>query len=523
MICSLKLNRKHYFTSIYAMNSKLLGIILFITLFFVGCSDNTGTMGWGLMPAADVMKSQTVTYDVITRSVKADSVYARSSTGYIGRYSDPNFGYYEASFLTELNCLDDYSFPEVYSYDEATGKAKGVLVDDRVRDFKMVVYYSTWFGDSLNACRMSAYKLNDTWVNERNVKDRRYRYTNIDVEKYYNKEDLIGSKAYTAYDATVSAEEHADYTNYFPHVSFQLKIEDGQHIFDLSKQHPEYFKNSEEFIKHVFPGIYLKSDFGDGTILYVNRVDLTMTLAVHYLDDNGVKLLKKITDDQGEAGSDSIALSTQIVFASTKEVIQANKFTNSDKLDARVAETENTYVKSPVGIFTSIEVPYEKISNDLKNDTINAVSLKITNYEQKSAYDFSMNVPTYLLLIRAKDVKSFFEGAKVTDNVTTYYAQHNLSSNNTYSFPNIARLISTTIREKEEEIAKSGSWNNAQEAQWQEDNKLLLIPVEISAHTDYYQNVILDTMEHDLEPTYAKLIGGPDNPLQLQVVYTSFK
>lgn len=506
------------------MNNKILGIFFFIVVLLTGCDDNTGSIGWDIMPATDVMRSKTKIFNIITESVKADSVYARSSKGYIGRYSDPNFGYYEASFLTELNCLDNYSFPDIYSYDETTGKASGVLVDDSVRNFELEVYYSTWFGDSLNACRMSAYLLNDQWIQDRNPKNRDFRYTNIEVEKYYNKSDILGTKAYTAYDATVSAENHASLATYYPHITFQLKQEDGQRIFDLSKSHPEYFKNSEEFIKHVFPGVYLKNDFGDGTILYVDRVDLSMTLLVHYTDENGVKLLKQVTDSLGVAGSDSVALSTQIVFASTKEVIQANKFTNSSLLEKKVAETGNSYVKSPAGIFTAIHIPYDEIAEELKNDTINSVNMVITNYDQESEYAVNMKVPSSLLLIRAKDVKEFFEGANVRDNILTYVENHNASSNNTYTFSNIARLITTTLKEKELEKTKAGTWTTEMETKWEEENTLLLIPVTYSGHTDSYTNTyIMDTLEHNLEPTYAKLIGGPDNPLQLCITYTTFE
>ena len=506
------------------MNSKFLGIFFLIVVLLTGCDDNTGSIGWDIMPAADVMKSKTKIFNIITESVKADSVYARSSKGYIGRYSDPNFGYYEASFLTELNCLDNYRFPDVYSYDEATGKASGILVDDSVRGFELEVYYSTWFGDSLNACRMSAYLLNDQWIQDRNPKNRDFRYTNIDVEKYYDKSALLGTKAYTAYDATIPAEQHASIALYYPHIVFQLDREEGQRIFDLNKSHPEYFKNSEEFIKHVFPGVYLKNDFGDGTILYVDRVNLSMTLLAHYTDENGIKLIKKVTDDSGVAGADSVGLSSQIVFASTKEVIQANKFTNSSLLEAKVAETGNSYVKSPAGIFTAIHIPYDEIAEELKNDTINSVNMVITNYEQENEYVVNMKVPSSLLLIRAKDVKEFFEGANVRDNILTYVENHNASSNNTYTFSNIARLITTTLKEKEREKAKAGTWTTEMEAQWEEDNKLLLIPVVYTGHTDNYsQTYIMDTVEHNLEPTYAKLIGGPDNPLQLHITYTTFE
>lgn len=509
------------------MKRTILNIFLLCILVLTGCDDNTGSIGGTLMPPSDVMKSGTAFYEVTTESVKADSVYARSSTGYIGRYTDPNFGYYEASFLTELNCLDNYRFPDIYSYDESTGKASGILVDDSVRRLELVIYYSTWFGDSLNACRMSAYRLNDNWIAQRNIKDRSYRYTNINVEDYYDETGLLGSKAYTAYDKTVPESDlygtdSNGYSLYYPHITFPLTQEEGQRIFDLNRTHPEYFKNSEEFIKNVFSGVYLKSDLGDGTILYVDRVDLQMTLLTHYLDKDGIALKKKVTDDKGVEGADSVGLSTQVVFASTKEVIQANRFENSSKIDMRVAETGNTYIKSPAGIFTSINIPYDRIAEELKNDTINSVNLVITNYDQESEYDFSMSTPSTVLLIRQKDMKDFFENSKVADSELTYVVTHNASSNNTYTFNNIARLVTTTIKEKEQAKATAGTWTSEMEESWQEDNRLLLIPVTATYDYDVYGSSYMITLEHSLAPTYAKLIGGAEHPISIEVTYTTF-
>ena len=133
------------------MKVKYLGaLLLAATLTFFGCDDNTGTLGIGMLPGSDGISAHTTTFDVTTRSVVADSVFAKTSTGYVGRFTDPQFGYYEASFLTELNCIDDFSFPEKYDFDKKTG----ILTDDTVAGVRLVVFYSTWFGDSLNACRM---------------------------------------------------------------------------------------------------------------------------------------------------------------------------------------------------------------------------------------------------------------------------------------------------------------------------------------------------------------------------------
>ena len=60
------------------------------------------------------------------------------------------------------------------------------------------------------------------------------------------------------------------------------------------------------------------------------------------------------------------------MFASTKEIIQANRFENSELLKKRCEETDWTYIKSPAGIFTQATLPYDEIYNQLMNDTLNA-------------------------------------------------------------------------------------------------------------------------------------------------------
>ena len=255
------------------MKVKFLGaLLLTATLTFFGCDDNTGTLGIGMLPGSDGISALTTKYPVTTRSVLADSVFAKTSTGYVGRFTDPDFGYYEASFLTELNCIDNFKFPEVYDKEKKTG----ILTKNEVEGVRLVVFYSTWFGDSLNACRMSAYELQEPL--ERN------RYTNIDPKEYYIKDGssiLLGRRAYTAYDTSVTDEERNatdSYGNktYYPSITFTLDKEKyGNKWLEYAKTNPEYFENSEGFSK-LFKGVYIKSDYGDGTILYVDRVDLQM-------------------------------------------------------------------------------------------------------------------------------------------------------------------------------------------------------------------------------------------------------
>lgn len=513
------------------MKIRHLGILLLLAvLSLTGCDDTTNTLGMGMLPGSDGINVNTATFEVTTRSILADSVYAKTSTGYVGRFSDPEFGYFESSFLTELNCTDNFTFPSVYQYNEATKRGSGTMAGDSVVSIQLVIYYSTWFGDSLNACRMSVYEL-----------DRRLdknRYTNIDPQEYYQPAGLIGRKAYTAYDTTVpdSIRNATDYygnKTYMPNITFPIDKKRGNEILHLNREHPEYFKDADAFIDNVFKGVYVKSDYGDGTILNISYVDLQMQFRFHYTDSLGVALKKA-------DGTDSLYYSMATVFASTKEVIQANQFSNSDILKKKVEEElDHTYIKSPAGIFTEATMPYDAIHEQLSSDTLNAVRLTFTNYNQETPYEFSMSAPSYVLLLRKQDVKTFFEENQLPDNVTSFIVAHNNVGTNQYTFSNVARLVSSCINEKNaarnEARQKAGSsWD---ETQWERDwlkehedwDKVVLVPVsatyDSNSSSSYYSSSspTLIRVENDLQPGYARLKGGPQGEkLQIEVTYTTF-
>ena len=525
------------------MKVRYLGTLLLAVLTFFGCDDNTGTLGLGMLPDSDGMSAHTATFNVTTCSFPVDSVFAKTSTGYIGKFSDPEFGYYETSFLTELNCTENFSLPEVYKVTEWDSegnpiKATGTMTADSVVSVQLAVYYSSWFGDSLNACRMSVYELDK--------KLDKNRYTNINPEEYYNKYDpksLLGRKAYSAFDTSVPdsvrfEKDNNGYYTFYPNVTFPLdkKTFGEDRILKVYREHPEYFKDAATFIDKIFKGVYVKSDYGDGTILYVDYVALQMQFRFHHVNDTtGVALKKK-------DGTDSLFYSMQTVFASTKEVIQANQFLNSDLIKAKAAETQHTYSKSPAGIFTQATMPYDSIYNKLTNDTLNAVKLTFTNYNINSDYEYSMSAPNDVLLIRKQDLKSFFEENKVMDNITSFTTTHNAFATNQYVFSNIARLVTTCINEKQaaKKAAKEkagSSWNETEwEKTWNKENedwdKVLLIPVSITYDnsTSSSGNKTITGIQNDLKPGYAKLKGGPkenakgevESPLKIEVTYTSF-
>lgn len=488
------------------MKTRLIWVLLSVICFF-SCDDNTGSIGMGMLEDKDKVVVKTKPYDVHTRSYISGPVFAKTNIGYLGRFSDEEFGYYEAGFLAQFNCTDSLEFPAVYNRETKTG----FLAGDSIAYAELILFYSSYFGDSLNTCNLSVYELDEVI----NKKDYNY-YTNIEPKDFYNENDpkaLLGQKAYSAVDLSISESERNS-SSFSPHIRIRLPEEVGNRIYRANREHPEYFYHSNDFIKNVMKGIYVKNEMGDGTILYINEVDLRVYFPYFELDT-----LNNIV--RNSVNGDSINMGVRS-FVSTKEVIQANQFTNSTLLEEKQKETGHTFIKSPAGLFTEVTLPLKEIAAELRNDTLNYVSITFTNYAQETNQKFSMPAPYELLMVRKTEYKDFFEKNMLPDYITSFFARH-ATSTNQYTYSNITLLVNTCIAEKEAAQKEAGSsWN---EEEWEKANedwdKVLLVPVKVTSEVNNQAETLI-SVHHDLQPTYVKLKGGEKDVLSVEVAYTQF-
>lgn len=372
---------------------------------------------------------------------------------------------------------------------------------------ELTLTYQNHFGDPDNTSRLSVFELNDRLENEKEHS----RYTDFNVEDYYDaSRGAIARKSYLVNNPDYASENYNE-------VVIPLSNELGDKFLDLYKEDRNNFLNTQTFLEHVFNGVYVKSDIGDGTILYIDYIDLSLYADVYAVDSMGNFPIER--KEEGYIGKDSIIYNAFIgIFNSTYEIFQTNRIQNSQLLEDRAKETTHTYVKSPAGLFTEITLPYEEMHTDLINDSINAVKLTLSAYAQKKNDMFTMGAPGTLLLIRKDKMYSFFENNEIIDGIESYIATR--SSDGKYAYANLLNLISYCIREKEDAQKEAGdSWN---EEEWLKENpdwdKVVIIPVTTETDANGYYSKI----EHNLSPEYVKLEGGPENPLEISVVYTRF-
>lgn len=557
-------------------------LIALLAITFFGCDDNTAGLGLGMFPGSDQnINGKLTTYDVTTESVPAGQIYAKSNIGYVGKFTDDLFGTYQAGFLSELNCTKGMTFPGVYNgtaFDSNNKLTKTMVGEDgdakdkediefvykgkegeseiigNIHTIELYLWYSSYFGDSLTASRLSVYELGGDNKEILN-KDNAY-YTNIDPNDFYDPQNLLGTKAYTAVDLSVK-DSIRKLSTYVPsvHVSFDhdAAMRIGKKIIKEAYESGANFDRDK--LKEAFKGIYVKGDYGDGTILYIDDVQMNVVYKCYAIDSiKGTILPKQVVE---EGGSKDSTYYGYRMFNSTREVIQANSLDNDQAaIEKCIKDPDLTYIKSPAGIFTQVTIPVSEIAENLQGDTLNAVKLGIPIYNETSDKKFGMTKPRSVLLIRKKYKDTFFEKNQLSDGTISSLFDY---SNNTlsftqYTFNNITQMINNCLADREAArnllpmtfkvtnpetgIEETKTANKIEEWEdYSEWNKFVLIPVlvtkDASSSNSYYgtssSNII--SIQHDLKPGYVRLKGGtkkidnkpdPNNVLKLEVVSTNF-
>lgn len=468
------------------------------------CDDTTTGVG-EFVADADEITASAQTFEATTKTLKytdlnPDGVFSRTSSAYLGKFTDPDFGTYTTDFITQINCTEGFEFPERLKDIEST---------------TLELSYASFFGDSLAPMKVRVDVLKEA-IDDTGENLGLY-YTSYEPEKFYNKNgNPLAEQEYAVRDNSWSDAEIDSIKSangYYPPLVINLdkkntwNIGEEQHTGTFSQylkakydENKNNFKDAYSFIHNVLPGFYVHNTSGEGSILYIGDIWLRMKVSYY------------IT---GSEGQDSLVY-TSIPFAATNEVFMSTRLNNfEDALNKLAGEKEHTYLKTPAGLCTEVKLPLQEMYDALGTDTLNSVSMAFTKYKNVSdnsaSSPYKMGTPQNLLLIRKNEVKDFFEQRKNYDSKTTFLGTYS-STTNSYSFSQVNRLISqifSDMRTKEEPAQG-----------WDEYNTMVLIPVK--TETDSQGNTI--GLSHDLEVNSAKLIGGEEGEkIKMEVIYTKPK
>ena len=454
----------------YRFSFRIISIVLAaVLLALTACDDNTGNLGYDIVPSNDLVDTNFKTFDVTTSSYRVgDKVLARSSMSYLGRFTDPETGtIINSDFLMQLYCPETFAFPTT-------------VTDDKITSVDLRLYVSDFIGDSLATFKLNVYELDKV------IDAGQDYYTDINPADYYDETSQpIATKWFSLSDRTISDSLRYS-SSYSRSIRISLPAELGQQIYDAYKSQPSLFKNTDSWLNSGLPcskGFYFQLESGDGAIAYIDVAQMNFNFK--YYDT--------------EYKKDTTGL---VQMACTEEVVQATRFQNSN-LDVLLDNTDATYIKSPAGIFTQATLPVDQINI---TDTINSAKLVFTRYNDKVDSKFKLSIPKTVLLVRLDDyLNGFFEKYSLADAKSSYLTTFTASSN-TYEFSNISKLLNIMKAEK-----KAGKAT-------ENYNKVLIIPVQAT----YDSNNVLVRLSHDFSMSSAKLVGGSDK-IKLELIYSSYK
>lgn len=396
-----------------------------VTFSFIACDDDLNSIGSSVQPSNDGIYVGVDTFYFSAKTVKWDSIYARTTKGLLGEYNDPIFGNIKSDYLCEFYC------PKVITF------------ENRVQSIDSVRLYlevSGYVGDTISPFGVSVYKVNKEL-------DRNF-YTNVNPSKYCDLSKVIGRNTFSLNQFPFRGNSSYKYKM----IPIRLEESVGESIYKEYIDNPETFKNSDA-LKKFFPGIYITTTLGNDVLMNIEST--TFAIYYSYMGRN-----KKNT-------ADSLYTKQPFSLSVTPEVVQMNHVENNDIDDLSLNNNKNkAYLKTPAGVYTELTIPLKKIATKVGKDTIvNAANFSLTGLTEDEQFS-AFNRPTRLLFINKDSVDNFFSQKQLPDNVTSFLIRRTANGNR-YNFGNISNLFNFYLKKFREE-------NNTNVP----DLKYLVIPVD---------------------------------------------
>ncbi len=487
------------------MKLRLFTAIAFTAMAVISCNEETASIGKSLTDEDDKLQVTTGVYEAFSRSLLADSVYGQNFECYFGQIKDPETEtYVKSEFMTQFNLLEGTTFPSKELM--LLGEDGNILVDSC--EIRLFIDKTKCYGDSLTPLKMSIKELDKPM--DENAK----YYSNYDPEEkgLIRKDGMKKSMMFTVSNRTFS-DSIRKLTGYQDFIRVRLNdpytAKDGKkysnfgsYILQNYYDHPEYFKNSYTFVHTLCPGLYFQITEGIGSMAYIEDIRLTAFYRYKKSDD---KLTNAVMN-----------------FSATSEVLSTAKVTNDKEGLKRLVEDNTcTYLKTPAGIFTEIELPVEKIMEGHFNDSLLSVSMTVQRQNSLIPMNlYLIPAPNTILMIQKDSLNSFFEKESTYDYRDSFVA--NLSKNS-YSFRNMGNMVTLMYTHMfvgslldPEWIKKHPNWN-----------KVVLVPVTTistaTATTTSSKNTTatVSYICNNFGLTSTQLTGG-NTPIKISVIYARF-
>lgn len=367
-----------------------------LPLAFSACNDDLSTIGSSLVTDQSEVVIDSV-FTVSGKSVPTGALRARSLSQLIGSIQARHYGSLSSEYVSQLMPSAEF---------DTTGVSPE-MVDSIALMLRFYSHRIT--GDSMTPMGVNIFSLT------RQLPD--VLTSSFDPEGYYDPSKPVTSAVYSSNllysDSLEKIDVHV--------IDAKLPVEIGREFVRTYRANPDLFKSPTQFAD-LFPGIYVANSFGSGRVTNIFNTRVVLYYRAHS------------TYSTSSGDRDTIISKTDIIAASTPEVLTNNNLRFSIDPELKALAEREPVIVAPLGYDTQLTLPITKVIDSFRKGTTSSMgvvnSLSLVIPAEKIANDYGIDPPSSLLLVPTKDKDKFFDEQMIPDNVTTFIADYNSSSGN---------------------------------------------------------------------------------------------
>ena len=468
------------------LSSIVVGLLLLCAC-FVGCDNNAMDAGSSTLSEGDEIRVKADTFALASR---LDSCVAISLTpdSFLLGECDTHFGTIKADILTQLACPEGFEYPGGTSAE--------------VDSVCLYLYFRNWYGDGEAPVGINVYEMD----RETLLANKAYP-SNVTLADYCSLEDstVIATQSSIIIPSEVTDSVYSsEYQGYVSCVTIKLSDTFAKRFFKIKS-----FSTQEAF-NQLFKGLYICSDFGGSTVLYVS--DISMSVFYHFtMQRPGVE--------------DSVIYDRKLFYAN-EEVRQVNRYIYPNResiLQHYTQVLDTNYVVSPANIYTHLSISmdsiYQRITDQLGIDENYRVYVNKAELLIDVLYDDSStnrprdnwDVPaSHMLLLLADRQETFFAKNELPSDTVALLASLSAQTDSlahvTYSYTyDLSSMLTKQLR-KDEKVERL---------------EFVLVPVSVVSNSSQGGINAVKPLQ-TISATRIRSANNSINPMDIEMVYSGF-
>lgn len=468
-------------------------LLLALVAGLCSCDGDVINAGASALGNEDQIRVKADTFAVSSALEKSTAISLSPDSFLLGE-CDTHFGTIKADLLAQMACPIGFEYPDSIM---VTGKP--VATNPEVDSVCLYLYYENWYGDGMAPLGITVHEM------DRATLDYDTRYPNDTLlSTFCSMEDttLISEQMRIVYAQQPTDSVYISDDYYMPCVRVKLSDAFAKRFFAIKDF------SSQEAFNLLFKGLYISTEFGGSTVLYVKEISMAVYYHFSY----------------PRPDRDSVVNDMKLFYVNS-EVRQINRYMypDRDKVIADLQQTDWNYVISPANIYTRLSVNVNKVFDRMQEQLgeeedyrvyVNRANLTINvlmeESESERPRDHWDAPASYMLLVQEDKMESFFAKNELPSDTTAVLASlastvDSLSNVSYYYSYDLSGLFTHLLRTN----------------QPQSELRFLLVPVSVKTVSGSSTVLSVRPMQ-TISATYIHSATDSEYPMDIEMVYSGF-